>query len=121
MTKNEENWQNPNRFLKFLEIWYVDASQQTQQKKMLQDLFFGFLHFLAFLCLKIAKIDKNEENWQNPNRLLKFTEIWYVDASQQKKMLQNLFYGFLPFFCLFLSIQQPKLKKMKKIGKIQIV
>ena len=34
---------------------------------------------------KRAKIDKNEENWQNPNRLMKLSEIWYVYATQQAK------------------------------------
>ena len=29
---------------------------------------------------------KNEENCQNPNRLLRFLEIWYVDGSRQMKI-----------------------------------
>ena len=44
--------------------------------------------FWSFFNQKTAKIDKNEENWQNQNRLMKFSEIWYVDVSQQKKVLQ---------------------------------
>ena len=80
--KDEENWQNPNRLMKFSEIWYVDASQQ---KKSYKKSFFWILAFLVVFNQKTAKIDKNEENWQNPNRLMKFSEIWYVDASQQKK------------------------------------
>jgi len=27
------------------------------------------------------KQSKKLKNWQNPNRLMKFSEIWYVDAS----------------------------------------
>ena len=78
LTKYEENWQNPNRLIKFSEIWYVDASQQ---QKMLQKNFFWILAFFSrFLTKKQPKLTKNEENWQNPNRLMKFSEIWYVDA-----------------------------------------
>ena len=63
--------------MKFSEIWYVHASHQ---KKMLQKHYFRFRHFLVFFYQKKAKIDKNEENWQNPNRLMKFSEIWDIDA-----------------------------------------
>ena len=35
------------------------------------------------------KLTKNEENWQNLNRLMKFSEIWLVNASQQKKIQQK--------------------------------
>ena len=78
LTKNEENWQNPNRLMKFSEIWYVDASQQ---KKMLQKNFFWISAFSGrFLTKKHQKLTKNEENWQNLNRLMKFSEIWYVDV-----------------------------------------
>jgi len=35
----------------------------------------------AFFGLKRAnKGQKKKKNWQNPNRLMKFSEIWYVDA-----------------------------------------
>ena len=79
LTKNEENWQNSNRLMKFSEIWYVDAFQQN---KMLQkNLFLISALFWPFLTKKQPKLIKNEENWQNPNRLMKFSEIWYVDAS----------------------------------------
>ena len=77
--------------------------------------------FWPFFNQKTAKIDKNKENWQNPNRLMKFSEIWYVDASQQKKMLQKKFCWIPAFFGRFLTKKQPKLTKMKKIGKIQTV
>jgi len=49
-------------------------------KKMLQKNFFWILAFLSFLTKQQPKLTKNEENWQNI-----FYEIWYVDASQQKK------------------------------------
>ena len=76
--KNEENWKNPNRLMKFSEISYVDDSQQQKcYKKLFQD--FGL--FWPFLTKKQPKLSKNEENWQNPNRLMKFSEILYVDAS----------------------------------------
>ena len=63
---------------------------------------------------------KNEENWQNLNRLMKFPEIWYVDASQQKKYIDFFFLDF-GLFGRFLTKKQPKLTKNKKIGKIQTV
>ena len=43
------------------------------------------MDFGRFLTKKQPKLTKNEKNWQNPNRLKKFSEIWYVDAFQQKK------------------------------------
>ena len=66
--------------MKFLEIWYVDAFQQN---KMLQKNFFWISAFFdRFLTKKQPKLTKNEEDWQNPNRLMTFPEIWYVDAFQ---------------------------------------
>ena len=64
--------QNPNRLMKFSEIWNVDASQQ---KKFYEKPFFGFGLFWSLSNQKTAKIDTNEENWLNPNRLVKFSEI----------------------------------------------
>ena len=83
MTKNEENWQNLNRLMQFSEIWYVDASER---KKMLQKNFFWISAFFGrFLTKKQPKLTKIEENCQNSNCLMQFSEIWYVDAFQQKK------------------------------------
>ena len=73
LTKNKENWLNPNRFIKFSEIWYVDASQQNKMLQFLLD----FSLFWPFFNQKTAK-----KKWQNPNHLMKFFEIWYVDVSQ---------------------------------------
>ena len=68
--------QNLNGLIKFSEIWYVDASQQN---KMLQKNFFCISAFFGrFLTKKQPKLTKNKENWLNPNRLLKFSEIWYL-------------------------------------------
>ena len=73
--------------MKFPEIWYVDASQQN---KMLQKNYFSIsAFFFAFFGKKTPKLTKNEENWQNQNCLIKFSEIWYVDASQHKKIQQK--------------------------------
>ena len=99
-------WQNPNRLMKFSEIWYVDASHQ---RKMLQKLFLDFGIFWPFFNQKQPKLTKNEENWQNSNRSMKFSEIWYVDASQQTKKLQKTFFWILAFFGRFFN------KKMAKI------
>ena len=106
LTKNEENWQNPNRLMKFSEIWYLDASQQ---KKCYKKLFLDFGLFGRFLTKKQPKLTKNEENWQNPNRLMKFSEN--VDPSQQQKMLQKYFFFISAFSCRFLTKKQPELTK----------
>ena len=55
LTKNEENWQNPNSLMKFSKIWSVDASQQ---KEMIQKTFWDFGLFWPFFNQKTAKIDQ---------------------------------------------------------------
>ena len=57
-----------------------------------KNLFWISAFFGRFLTKKQPNLTKNEENWQNLNRLMKFSEIWYVDASQQDKMLQKIFF-----------------------------
>ena len=47
---------------------------------------------------------------QNSNFSITFSEIWYVDASQQKKILQKLFIDYIIFWP-FLIKKQPKLTK----------
>ena len=86
----------------FSEIWYVDAFQQ-QQKMLQKNLFWISAFFGRFLTKKQPKLTKNVENWQNPNRLMKFSEIWYVDASQQNKMLSKNFFWISAFFGRFLT------------------
>ena len=166
LTKNEENWQNPNRLMKFseilvcrcfptnkklqknsfwisaffgrfltkkqpkltkmkkivkiqtvlwifLEIWYVDASQQKNATK---NFFLDFGLFCRFLTKKQPKLTKNEESLQNLNRLMKFSEIWYVYASQQNKMLQKNFFWISAFFGRILPKNSQNWPKMKKIG-----
>ena len=81
------------------------------KRKCYSKSFFRFYHFFFFNGKKRAKFTKNKENWQNPNRLIEFSEIWYVDTSQQKKMLQFFFFGFRPFLAVFLTKKQPKLTK----------
>ena len=97
LTKNKENWQNPNRLMKFSEIWYVDASQQKNATKK---FFLDSGSFWSFFNQKTAKIYKNEENSQNPNRLMKFSEIWYV-VVPNKKMLQKNFFWIAAFLAVF--------------------
>ena len=45
------------------------------------------------------------------NCSIKFSEIWYVDTSQQKKMLQKNYFSILAFFCQKKHQKQPKLTK----------
>ena len=103
LTKNEENWQNPNRLVKFSEIWCRCFPTKKCYKKIiiLMSAFFG-----RFLTKKQPKLTKNEENWQNLNRLIKFSEILYVDTSKQKKMLQKLFFLFRHFLAFLAKKQQ---------------
>ena len=120
LTKSEENWQNPNRLMKFSEIWYIDASQQT---KILQKNFVWISAFFGrFLTKKQPKLTKNEENWQNPNRLMKFSGIWYVDASKNNKnATKKLFLNsglFWPFFNQKTARIDQKRRKLTKIKTV---
>ena len=54
-----------------------------------QSPIFDFGLFWPYLAKKRQKFTKNEENWQNSNRLMNFFENWFLDTSQQKKMLQK--------------------------------
>ena len=56
--------------MKCSEIWHVYT---YQQKKIQRINYFLSRPFLA--RKKEQKFTKNEEKWQNPNRLLKFSEI----------------------------------------------
>ena len=69
---------------------------------MLQKNFFWITAFFGrFLTKKQPKLTKNEEDWQNPNRLMTFSEIWYVDAFQQKNATIFFIFGFRPFLAVF--------------------
>ena len=48
---------------------------------------------------------------------MKFSEIWYVDASHQKKMLQKNFFWISAFLGRFLTKKQPKKNSQKKLPK----
>ena len=78
-------------------IWYVVLLNKTK----CYNFFLGFGLFWPFLAIKRPKLTKNEENWQNPNRLMKFSEIWYVDASQQQKLYKFYFLDFGLFWPFF--------------------
>ena len=69
---------------------------------MLQKTFFlDFGLFWPFFNQKKPKMTKNEEIRQNLNRLMKFSEIWDVDASQQKECYKKLFFDFGLFWPFF--------------------
>ena len=73
-------------------------------------------YFGPFLAKKQPKLTKNEENLENPNYLVKFSEIWNVDVPQQKKMLQKIVFRFQHF----LAKKQEKFTKTEVyINKIQ--
>ena len=106
--------------MKFSEIWYIDASKQ---KKCYKKTFFGFWPVLdVFLTKKQQKLTKNEENQQNPNCLMKFSEIWYVDVSQQNKMLQKNSFWISAFIGRFSTKKQQKnsKKQQKKLAKSKL-
>ena len=49
---------------------------------------------------------------------MKFSEIWYVDVSQQNKMLQKIFFWISAFFGRFLTKKTAKIdKKIRKLAK----
>ena len=66
--------------------------------------------FWPFFNQKTAKKNK-KRNWQNPKHLMKFSEIWYVNASQQKTCYKKTLFGFRPFLAVF---NQKTAKKIKK-------
>ena len=92
---------------------------------MLQKNDFSILAFFGLFWPKTvkkrSKLTKNEENWQNPNCLLKFSEIWYVDASQQNKMLQKNFVWISAYFGRFLTKKWLKAAKYDKNIFLQII
>ena len=70
-------------------------------KKNATNFFYlDFDFFWPFFNQKQPKLTKNEENWQNLNCLMKFSGIWYVDASQQKNATK-VFFKFRPFLAVF--------------------
>jgi len=75
-----------NHSIKFSKIWYVDASLQVKIRLKSR---FSIWPFLAFLVFSV----KNEENCRNPNRLMKFSEILYLDAFQQIRFFILVFFG----------------------------
>ena len=100
MTKNEENLQNSKCLMRFL-LNLVSRCFPIKENAT-KKLFFDFGIFWLFFAKKQPKLIKNEENRQNLNRLMKFSEIWYVDASQQQqKGYKETFFGFLPFSAVF--------------------
>ena len=95
--KIDKKWIKLAKSKPFDEIFWNLVCRCFPTKKMLQKNFFWFSAFFGrFLANK-----KNKKNWQNPNRLMKFSEIWYVDASQQKKCYKKTFFGFRPFLAVF--------------------
>ena len=89
------------------------------KRKCYKKTIFRFWNFWAFFGQKTAKIDKNAENWKNPNCLIKFSETWYVNASQQKKIQQKNKFSIFTFFGIFWPKNSQNWQKMKKIVKIK--
>ena len=73
----------------------------NKKKNATKNCFWISAFFGRILTKKQPKLTKNEESCQNSNRLMKFSKSWYVDASQQNKMLQKTFFGFRPFLPFF--------------------
>ena len=75
------------------------------------NFYFGFFrHFWP-------KLTKDDENYQNPNRLVKISEIWNAGASQQKKIKNPIVGIFWPL----LAKNSKKRPNLKKIVKIQTI
>ena len=81
---------------------------------MLQNFFFWIL---AFFGRFLTKNSQKKKNWQNPNRLMKFSEIWYVDASQQKNATKKLFLDFGLFWPFFNQKTAKIDQKLRKLAK----
>ena len=80
------------------------------KKNATKKLFLDFGLLWPFFNQKTAK-KKIKKKWPNPNHLMKFSEIWYVDASQQRKCYKNIFLDyrlFWPFFNQKTAKKQPK-------------
>ena len=73
-----------------------------KKKNATKNCFWISAFFGRILTKKQPKLTKNEENLQNlKNRSMKFSEIWYVDASQQKKCYKKTIFGFRPILAVF--------------------
>ena len=83
--KIDQKWRRLAKSKPFDDIFWNLVCRCFPTKKMLQFFFWISAFFDRFSTKKQPKLTKNDENWQNPNRLMKFLEIWYVDAFQQKK------------------------------------
>ena len=80
------------------------------KSKCYKKINFRFWPFFGlFLAKKQPKLSKIEKDWQNPNRLMKSPEIWYVDASQQKKMLHKNCFSISAFVDLFVGQKAAKI------------
>ena len=90
-------------------------------KKVLQFFFLDFGLFWQFATKITAKKTVTKKNWQNPNRLMKFSEIWYIDAFQQKKCYKIIFLDFglfWPFYNQKTAKKKIKLLKSKLFDEI---
>ena len=85
-------------------------------KKNATKSFFWILAFFGrFLTKEQPKLTKNVKNWQNPNRSIKFSEIWYVNASQQNKnSTKKTFFDFGMFWPKKTAKIDQKLRKLAK-------
>ena len=99
LTKKQPKKKKIGKTKKFSEIWYVDASQQ---KKMLQKkLFLDFGLFWPFFNQKNSQKTAKKIICQNPNRLIKFSEISECRCFPTKKCYKKTFFGFRPFLAVF--------------------
>ena len=112
--KIDKKWRKLAKSKPFDEIFWNLVCRCFPTKKCYKKTFWISAFFGRFLTKKQPKLTKNEENWLNPNRLVKFFEIWYLDASQQKKMLQKNYFSISAFFCHFLSKNSQNWPKWRK-------
>ena len=74
---------------------------------------------MSFFTKKQLKLIKKEENSPNSNRLIKFSEIWYVDAFQLKKIQQQKYFLISAFLGLFVGQKTAKTdKKLRKSSNL---
>ena len=99
-------------------FWNLVCRCFPTTKSATKKLYFWISAFFGrFLTKKQPKLTKNEKKWQNPNLHTKFSEICYVDASQQNNMLQKNFFWISAFLAVFNQKTAKIDQKWRKLAK----
>ena len=97
-------------------FWNLVCRCFSKKQNATKNVFWILSFFGRFSTKKQPKLTKNEENSQNPYRLMKFSKIWYVDASQQQQKCYKK--SFLDFGLFWPSFNQKTAKIDQKLRKL---